>query len=172
VRGFVRRSTAFAFKVSPDDLDPLIAQYADLLTPPDADFTARGLSVSYNQIVTRRFAVFADEQYITRDATLVDRHDNQVRLGVNYIHPSGIYARVATRFLNQSFSNTPVVGLPAGSFTLTDASVQYEFARKRGLLTWTVTNLFNREFRTVIEDLSVEAPLPYSVMVLSLRWRM
>jgi tetratricopeptide (TPR) repeat protein len=171
VRGFIRRSTAPAFAVSPDDPDPIRAAYADLLTPPDAHFTARGVSVFYNQIVTRRLSLFADEQYITRDATLVDRHDNQVRLGVNYIHPAGIFAKVATRVLNQSFSNTPVVGLPDGSFTLTDASVEYEFARKRGLLTWTVTNLFNRKFRTIIEDLTVEAPLPYPVMALTLRWR-
>jgi tetratricopeptide (TPR) repeat protein len=171
VRGFVRTSNAPAFQVSPDDPNPIFAAYADLLTPPDADFTARGVSLSYNQIVTRRVALFADEQYITRDATLVDRQDNQVRVGVNYIHPAGIYAKVATSFLNQTFSNTPVVGLPGGSFTLTDASVQYEFARKRGLLTATMTNMFNRRFRTVIENLSVEAPLPYRVMVLSLRWR-
>ena len=94
-----------------------------------------------------------------------------MRVGVNYIHPAGIYARVATRVLNQSFSNTPVVGLPNGSFTLTDVSVQYEFARKRALLTGTVTNLFNRRFRTVIEDLTVVAPLPYRVVAVSLRWR-
>ncbi|HEX8031519.1 MAG TPA: tetratricopeptide repeat protein, partial [Vicinamibacterales bacterium] len=172
VRGFVRRSTAPAFTVSPDDPNPVFAAYADLLTPPDADFKARGLSVSYNQIVSRRVSLFADSQYITRDATLVTRRDTQVRLGINYIHPSGIYARVATRLLDQAFSDTPVVGLPNGSFALTDASVQYEFARKRGTLAWTVTNLFNREFRTVIEDLTVEAPRPYAVMAVSLRWRM
>ena len=172
VRGFMRRSIAPAFKVPPDDPDPLRAEFADFLTPPDADFKARGVSLFYNQILTRRLALFADEQYVTRDATLVDRHDNQARLGINYIHPTGIHARVATRVLNQAFSNTQVVGLPDGSFTLTDASLDYEFARKRGLLTWSVTNLFNRQFRTVIEDLTVEAPRPYAAMTLVLRWRL
>jgi tetratricopeptide (TPR) repeat protein len=172
VRGFVRRSTAAAFIVTPEDLDPSIAAFAHLLTSPDADFTARGVTLSYNQIVTRRVALFADEQFITRDARMVDRRDNQVRVGVNYIHPAGIYAKVATRVLNQAFSNTTVEGLPTGSFPLTDASMQYEFARKRGLLTWTVTNMFNRRFRTVIEGLTVEAPLPYRVMALTLRWRL
>jgi tetratricopeptide (TPR) repeat protein len=171
-RGFVRRSNARAFIVSPEDVDPILAPYAHLLTPPDADFSSRGVTLSYNQIVTRRIALFMDDQYITRDATMVDRHDNQARVGVNYIHPSGIYAKVATRVLSQSFSNTQVDGLPDGSFALTDASMQYEFARKRGLLTWTVTNLFNRRFRTVIEGLSVEAPLPFRVVALTLRWRM
>ena len=170
-RVFVRRTAAPAFQVSPQDPDPIRAQYADLLTPPDADFTARGINIFFNQIVTRQVALFADEQFITRDAALVDRHDSQVRLGVNYIHPIGLYAKVATRFLRQTFSNTTVVGLPQGSFALTDASVQYEFARKRGLLTGTATNLFNRQFRAVIEELAVESPLPYRTVVLSLRWR-
>jgi len=170
-RAFARKSVAAAFKVSTDDPDPVRAQYADVLTPPDADFKARGISLFFNQILTRQLALFADEQYITRDATLVDRHDNQVRLGVNYIHPRGIFAKVATRYLRQTFTNTPVVGLPDGSFFITDVNLQYEFARKRGLLTWTATNLFNRRFRTVIEDLTVESPQPYRAMVLSLRWR-
>jgi hypothetical protein len=161
-----------AFVVSPDDPDPVRAQYAAVLTPPDADFRAHGVSVFFNQIVSRKVAVFADEQYVTRDATLLDRHDNQVRLGVNYIHPRGIFARVTTSFMHQSFSNTPIVGLSNGSFSVTDASVQYEFARKHGLLSWTATNLFNQQFQTVIEDLTVTSPLPYRAMVLSLRWRL
>jgi tetratricopeptide (TPR) repeat protein len=171
-RVFFRRTKALAFVVSPQDPNPIYAQYADVLTPPDANFRARGVSLFYNQIVTRRFAVFADEQYVTRDAPVVDRHDNQVRVGLNYIHPRGIFARVATSFTHQTFTNTQVVGLPNGSFAVTDASLQYEFARKHGLLSWTATNLFNREFRTVIEDLTVTSPLPYRAMVLSLRWRL
>jgi tetratricopeptide (TPR) repeat protein len=170
-RAFVRRTKAPAFRVTADDPDPFRAKYADILTPPDADATAHGLSVFFNQILTRRLALFADEQFITRDARTVDRHDNQVRLGINYIHPRGIYAKVATRFLKQTFSNTSVAGLPESSFALTDASVQYEFGRKRGLLTWSVTNLFDRSFRAIIENLAVESPLPHRTMVLTLRWR-
>jgi hypothetical protein len=170
-RAFVRSTKAPAFRVTGDDPNPLYAQFADYLTPPDADSTAHGISIFFNQIVTRQLALFADEQYIVRDARAVDRHDNQLRVGLNYIHPLGIYAKVATRFLKQSFSNTAVVGLPESSFALTDASVQYEFSRKRGLLTLSATNLFNRAFRAIIENLAVESPLPYRTVVLSLRWR-
>lgn len=170
-RTFVRHSEAKAFIVNAADLDPAIAQFADYLTSPDADYTARGFSSFFNQIVTRRLALFADEQYVTRSARLADRHDNQLRVGLNYIHQRGVYARIATRFLKQTFSNAALPGLPESSFSLTDASVQYEFARKRGLLTWTATNLFDRHFTAIIENLAVESPLPHRTMVLSLRWR-
>jgi hypothetical protein len=63
------------------------------------------------------------------------------------------------------------VGLPESTFPLTDAEVSYEFHGKHGLLAWTVTNLFDRHFQAVVDGLSVEAPLPFRTIVLSLRWR-
>jgi hypothetical protein len=170
-RAFVRSTVAPAFRVAPDDPNPLRAQYAAYLTPPDADFTARGLSIFFNQIVSRRVSLFADEQFVSRDSAIVDRRDNQARAGLNYIHPRGLFAKVSARWLRQRFLDTPVAGLPESSFVLADAEVTYEFAQKHGLVTWTVGNLFDTRFRTVIENLAVESPLPYRTMVLTLRWR-
>ena len=104
VSGFIRRSTAPAFKVSPDDPNPVFAAYADLLTPPDADFTARGLSL----VQPDRDAglqLFADEQFSHARAALVDRHDNQVQAR-RQLHPpvAALFARVSTRFLSQRFT--------------------------------------------------------------------
>jgi tetratricopeptide (TPR) repeat protein len=172
LRGFVRRSQSPAFQVSPHDPNPIFAQYAGYLTPPDADFWARGISVFLNAILTRRLSLFADEQLVIRDALIVNRRDNQVRVGVNYIHPRGLFARVSTQAFRQRFFDTTVTGLPDGSYVLTDVTLQYEFARKHGLLTWTIANLFDRRFQTVVEDLAVESPLPYRTMVVSLRWRL
>jgi hypothetical protein len=127
--------------------------------------------VFFNQIVTRQVSLFADEQFASRDASIVDRQDNQFRVGVNYIHPRGLFARASTRFIRQRFLHTQVVGLPDSAFALTDAEVSYEFHRKHGLLVWTVTNLFDRHFQAVVDGLSVDTPLPFRTMVLSLRWR-
>jgi tetratricopeptide (TPR) repeat protein len=172
VRAFARKTVAPAFQVAPDDPNPLFAEYADYLTPPDADFKAQGIGVFFNQVLTRRFGVFADEQFVMRDAALVNRHDNLLRVGASFTHPAGITARVATRFFTQRFVDTLVQGLPEDTFVLSDAEVVYEFARKHGLLTWSVRNLGNNGFRTIIEDLAVESPLPYRSMMLSLRWRL
>jgi tetratricopeptide (TPR) repeat protein len=167
VRAFVRRTRAPAFQIVP----PELAQFAKLLTPPDADFKSRGAAVFFNRIVTRRISVFADDQFIHREPFLFERDDNQVRVGANYIHPRGLFARISTRFITQRFRNTPVDGLPQSTYPLTDTELNYDFAHKHGLLTWTITNLFDRQFQTVIEGVSVEAPLPYRRMIVSLRWR-
>ena len=45
-------------------------------------------------------------------------------------------------------------------------------ARKHGLLTWSVRNLGNNGFSTIIEDLAVESPLPYRTMTLMMLWRL
>jgi len=171
-RAFVRKTIAPAFRVTSDDPNPLFAEYAQLLTPPDADFKAHGISVFFNQVVTRRFGVFADEQFATRDAPIVNRHDNLLRVGASFTHPAGITARIATRLVTQRFVDTAVQGLPEDTFVLSDAELNYEFASKHGLLTWSVANLANNGFRTVIEDLAVESSLPYRTMMLSLRWRL
>jgi hypothetical protein len=145
---------------------------AALLTPPDANFTARGLSAFANQIVGRRFSVFADEQFVRTRSFLFDCHDSQRRVGVNYIHPNGVFARVSTRVLAQRFSNTIVTGLPSTTTTLVDASLKYEFAAKRGLLTATVDNLFGQDINTVVESLSLGSPQPQRRLLVTLRWRM
>src|SRR5262249_54461902 len=116
VRGILRRSRTPAFQIFSPDLAP----FAQLLTPPDADFKARGFSMFFNQIVTREISVFADEQFATRKAFLFERDDNQVRVGANYIHPIGLSARISTRFLSQHFRNNQVVGLQDSDFALTD----------------------------------------------------
>lgn len=167
VRAFRRRTVAPAFQRLPAGFE----QYVKLLTPPDADFDARGVSAFFNQILGNQFSVFADEQFAHRSAFLFDRDDNQFKVGVNYVHPRGMFARVSTRFLHQRFFNTPVVGLPESSFALTDAEFKYEFAAKRGLIKCTITNLFDRAFLAVIEGLSVESPLPHRTAVVTLRWR-
>ena len=166
-RAFVSRSIAPAFQVVVPGV-PALTRY---LTPPDADFKARGVSVFFNQIVTRQISLFADNQYVYRDAFLFDRGDNLVRLGVNYIHPAGVSARVTTGLVTQRFRRTQVVGLPDSTFALTDVALSYEFARKHGLLTLAVANAFDRHFEAVVEGLSVELPLPYRTAVASLRWR-
>ena len=167
VRAFARRTVAPAFQRLPAGFE----EYTKLLTPPDADFKARGVSAFFNQILGSQFSVFADEQFAHRSAFLFDRDDNQLRIGVNYVHPRGMFARVSTRFLHQRFFNTPVAGLPDSSFALTDAGFKYESAAKRCLIRCPITNLFDRAFQTVIEGLSVESPLPYRTAVVSLRWR-
>jgi tetratricopeptide (TPR) repeat protein len=168
-RVFTRRVVAPAFLRVSEGLEAFAGDIAR--STPDASFHASGFSAFFNQIVAPRVSVFADEQVVRFRPLAFDRTDNQVSVGLNFIHERGFFARATTRYLTQRFSRTQVTGLPRPSFSLTDGEFKYEFARKRGLAVLSITNLFNQGFRTVIENLAVEQPLPYRRIIATLRWR-
>ena len=133
---------------------------------------ATGFGTFVNFIATPALSLFADEQFVHRRAELFDRDDSQLTVGANYIDRRGVFARLSTRFLNQRFGRTSVTGLPPGSFNLTDASLRWEFAAKRGLVSVEATNLFDHRFLTVVEGLAVQQPVPYRRTTATLRWRL
>jgi hypothetical protein len=130
-----------------------------------------GSSAFFNLIATRQVSFFADDYFI-RDETLnFDRTDHRFRAGINFVHERGFLARIATSYVTQHFSNTPVKELPRSSFSLTDIDLQYEFAGKRGLASVTVRNAFDRAFQSVVEGVSVDPMLPERRILAKLRWR-
>jgi outer membrane receptor protein involved in Fe transport len=116
--------------------------------------------------------VFGDDQLIRFGANQFDRYDNLARVGLNVIHPSGVFLRITGSHVTQRFAETIVEGLPRSGFTLADLSLGYEFAGKRGLATFQVTNAFDERFDAVIENLSIDALLPRRRALASVRWRL
>src|SRR5262249_27690467 len=96
---------------------------------------------------------------------------NLARVGINMIHPSSLALRVTVSHVLQRFTNSPISDLPRSSFALVDVSAGYEFAAKRGLVTFGMTNAFDRQFETVTENISVDSFIPQRRAVLSFRWR-
>ncbi len=139
---------------------------------PEADATGVGGNVYVNWILNRRLTVFGENQLARLNATAFDRTDNLTRIGINVIHPRGVFLRVTGSHVFQRFTKTPIPGLPRSSFVLADADLQYEFAGKRGLVTLRVTNLFDRRFSTAIEALTIDAIIPDRRVLASLRWRL
>jgi tetratricopeptide (TPR) repeat protein len=138
---------------------------------PEADAESRGGQVYVNWLVARRWTVFTDDTYLRTKTPAYVRDDNQARAGVSFVHEAGLVARLALGYFTQRFGNTTVTGLPESSFALVDSEVTYEFAGKRGLATLVVTNMFDRDFRYVIEQVSVEQPQPVRRLLATLRWR-
>lgn len=139
---------------------------------PEADASGTGGNVYVNWIATKRLSVFADNQLVRLGAKAFDRYDNLARVGINTIHPRGIFIRLTGSYLTQRFVDTVIPDLPESSFVLADLDVSYEFAAKRGLANLRVTNVFDREFAAVIEGLSIDQFTPARRVVASLRWRL
>jgi hypothetical protein len=139
---------------------------------PEADATGAAAGVYANWIAHDRVTVFGENQFVQFASDRFDRHDNVTRVGVNAIHPRGVFVRVAGSHVTQRFANTTITGLPRSGFSLVDLRVAYEFAGKRGLLSLDVANAFNARFDAVIENLSIDSFLPRRRVVAELRWRL
>lgn len=138
---------------------------------PEAETRSTGASLFVNLLASRRVSVFADDVFARLDTRNFLRTDNKVRVGVNFVHERGFFARIATSYVTQRFSDTPVTDLPRSGFGLADLDLRYEFADRRGALTFTVDNLFERRFNAVVEGLSVERIRPDRRALLQFRWR-
>lgn len=159
VRGFVRETQV-----------PYLLEGGSFVPEADAEMT--GGSVYVNWIAHRRVTLFGDNQLLRFAANRFDRYDNLTRVGVNVIHPAGLFMRLSTSHVVQRFAATTVPNLPRSGFNVVDAQVAYEFARKRGFASVRVSNAFNAAFNAIVEGLSIDPFLPRRQLVASLRWRL
>jgi tetratricopeptide (TPR) repeat protein len=143
----------------------------DFLISPNADTRTHGGSVFYNRILSRRFGAFVDDQYLRETTRLYVREDNVARAGISFVHERGVFAKLSAGYYSQRFVDAVVAALPKSGHLLVDADVNVEFAKKRGLLTFRVTNLFDRGFTSVLEGLSVTRLFPDRRASATLRWR-
>jgi hypothetical protein len=141
-----------------------------ILISPNADTRTQGGSIFYNRILSRHFGAFVDDQYLRETTVLYAREDNVARAGISFVHERGLFAKLSAGYFSQRFVDA-VVPLPKSGHMLVDADLNYEFARKRGLFTLRVTNLFDRSFTSVLEGLSVTRLFPDRRMSATLRWR-
>ena len=72
-----------------------------------------------------------------------------VPFAIRYFHPSGFFAGAGTTYVNQDVNRTNVLGLPEGSsdFFVVDASVGYRLPERFGIVSLSVSNLFDNGFK-------------------------
>jgi tetratricopeptide (TPR) repeat protein len=160
IRGFTRHTTV-PFLLT-DGRSPI----------PEADADHHGAGVHVNRIVTRRLTVFGENQLVRLGADAFVRYDNTARMGVNVIHPRGVFVRVTGAHVRQRFTATRIADLPPSDFVLADLDLAYEFAAKRGLVSLRVTNAFDRRFAAIVDAAAIEPFIPDRRLIASLRWRL
>jgi tetratricopeptide (TPR) repeat protein len=151
--------------------------YRDFKLPTAFDISgigrtrALGINYSLNCILGKRWSFFADNQFVRSETAPFTRDDNQIRVGLNFIHPAGFFARLTNAYLTQRFSNTSIKALENSSYNLTNLEFKYMFPRKHGTITLATTNLFDRRFSTFIEGLLLQEPRPDRHLRLTVDWR-
>jgi outer membrane receptor protein involved in Fe transport len=138
----------------------------------ESDARSTGGSLYLNLIATERVTLFGEDQWERFNAREFRRFDNAVRGGVQFIHPRGLFVRSTATHITQRFDSRSITGLPSSDFTLVDLNVSYEFAQKRGRLTFEAYNVLRERFQAVIENLTVGQFVPRRRIIASLGWRL
>jgi len=90
---------------------------------------------------------YADE--VNLGARKVETHS--VPFGVNFFHPSGLFAKLQATYYYQSgvIERLPTITFESAhdTFCLVDAAVGYRLPKRYGILTVGVTNLFDKKFK-------------------------
>lgn len=85
-----------------------------------------------------------------RDLTDDHSRTHRVRLGLNYFHPRGWFAGLSATWRHQelsAFDAADGVVNDTRDFWIVDATVGYQFPRRRGYLALNCNNLFDQSFR-------------------------
>jgi len=123
-------------------------------------------------LATPRVSLSAEFFYDRQERTVVPTTISQnpslvatsrVPLGIQYHHPSGVFAQLQTSYVDQH------AGFPAGGgalsdessrFWITDAAVGFRLPQRHGLISFEVKNLFDRRFGFQDTDLNGDPKLP------------
>jgi hypothetical protein len=72
-----------------------------------------------------------------------------VPFGVRYFHPSGFFAGVGATYVHQHVNRSDSTGQPEGSgdFFVVDAAIGYRLPKRFGIVSLSVSNLFDNKFK-------------------------
>ncbi|MBI3939851.1 MAG: FecR domain-containing protein [Acidobacteria bacterium] len=129
-----------------------------------------GSGIVWNQFLTERLT-FVPEYSLVRDEGLgFSRHDDLVRFGVFYVDPHRYAFEYRASYLNQrgivlqAAGSVPIALMKPSHSELgvwtTDVAFSYELARKKGLLSFKVLNLFDRRYQFLADPLSLDPRVP------------
>lgn len=136
-----------------------------------SDFRQLGFNIALNHVLTSNLSLFSDNELLYEKTSAFERDDYQFKIGLNYIHKNGFFARISNTNVIQRFSNIDLAELNDSIYSLTDLELKYEFPQKRGILELRATNLFDQKFGPFIESLSTLRVRPKRSIMVLFEWR-
>lgn len=137
---------------------------------PDAHARIIGTRGAANWIVSDRVAVNGNLTLTHSHTFAFDRRDGEAAGGVTFVHERRLSASVAGIFWWQRFSTT-VPDLEDSSHLTIDASVTYDFPRKRGGVFVTINNALNRDVLPLVDLFSLPRVAPGRAYGAGVSWQ-
>ena len=117
-----------------------------------------GAGIEWNQFVGRQIT-FVTRYDFTQDEDLFSsRKNHEGKVSLFYINPRGFFFTASENFFKQN----GILGfpLPETKVFTTDLSVAYEFPEKRGLISFQVSNLFDRRYQFLVDPFALNQRIP------------
>ena len=117
-----------------------------------------GAGVVWNQFVHHQIT-FVTAYNFTQDEDLFSfRKNHEGSVSLYYINPRGFFFTAAENFFKQN--GVLGVPLPETEVFTSDLSVSYEFQEKLGLVSFRVSNLFDRRYQFLVDPLALNQRIP------------
>ncbi len=133
VSGFARRT----------DIPPLVI---NPIPEGDDRIEEYGGDLAFNRILSQRFSLFAGAVAARTRRAFFDYTDARLWTGLSFIHERNIFARVTVSYGLQRFDESKPTQLEDVDFGVVDIGLGYQFAQRRGFLSFDIGNLFNSRF--------------------------
>ena len=86
------------------------------------------------------------------------RRNHEGSVSLNYINPRGFFFNASQNFFKQN--GVLGVPLPETEVFTTDLSVSYQFPERRGLVSFRISNLFDRRYQFLVDPLALNQRIP------------
>lgn len=136
-----------------------------------------GLESEYNQLLTSRIGVLGSYRYLDVDddddpfqspLDNVNREEHQFRLGLRYVRPDGISARMTQTLRHIDNDNIRDNETAA----ITDLALAYQFGQRRGQATVEILNLFDQDFNWVTDRFVLQGRAPTRQLLFTLSFNL
>ena len=138
---------------------------------PDGHAVTTGYRASANWIAASRLGLFGDATWQHVRNHVFSKRDVEGSAGFSLIDHHGYFATVSAKYGRQRFFDTDIADIPDSDYAVMNASLAYEFPRKRGVFQVTADNLLNRRVTPVVEVFSFPHISPRRIFRAAITWQ-
>ncbi len=129
-----------------------------------------GADLAWNQLFGDNWSLVPQYSVTRAEDVNSIRHEHDASLQLFYFSPRRFWLGATENFIRQGgLLGTTIVH---ANFGTTDLTASYELPRKRGLISFSVTNLFNHRFALLVDPLALDARVPRRQFIGTLRFNL
>jgi len=150
-----------------DRRTPVLTRAPEGFVPTTVNNRFYGGDFVWNQLLGDQWSLVPQYSMARSEDVHSTRHEHDVTLRLFFISPRRFWVSLGENYIRQAgFQDRTFVH---ANFCTTDFNVSYELPRKRGVIAFAVTNLFNHRFELLVDPYALDPRVPARVVSGTLR---